>query len=61
MIDISPRVVGIIIVSLFAIGVLTVLFMVDPMAVGAIIVTVLVISLLIFGIDLICEDEWPWY
>ena len=60
MINISPRVVGIIIVSLFAIGILTAMFMVDPMAVVAMIVTVLVITLLLFGINLISEDEWPW-
>ena len=60
MINISPRVVGIIIVSLIAIGGLTAIFMVDPMAVVAMVVTVLVITLLIFGIDLISEGEWPW-
>lgn len=60
MINISPRVVGIIIVSLLAIGGLTALFMIDPMAVVAMIVTVLVIILLIFGINLICEGKWPW-
>lgn len=60
MINISPRVVGIIIVSLFAIGLLTAVFMVDPMAVVAMIVTVLSVTLLIFGINLISEGEWPW-
>ena len=60
MINISPRVVGIIIVSLIATGCLTVIFMVDPMAVVAMVVTVLVITLLIFGISLIGENEWPW-
>ena len=60
MINISPRVVGIIIVSLFVIGILTALLMVEPMAVVAIIVTVLIIALPLLGIDFISEGEWPW-
>ena len=60
MINISPRVVGIIIVSLIAIVFFTAVFMVDPIAVVAMIVTLLVITLLIFGINLISEGEWPW-
>lgn len=60
MINISPRVVGIIIVSLFAIGLLTFLFMVDPMAVVAVVATLLFAGLLVISIGLISENEWPW-
>ena len=60
MTNISPRVVGIIIVSLFAIGILTFLFMVDPMAVVAVVATLLSAGLLVIGIGLISENEWPW-
>ena len=60
MINISPRVVGIIIVSLFAIVFFTAVFMVDPIAVVAMIATLIAITLLVFGINLISEDEWPW-
>ena len=58
--NISPRVVGIVIVSLFAIVFFTVVFTIDPMAVVAMIATLPAITLLIFGINLISEDEWPW-
>ena len=60
MINISPRVVGIIIVSLFVIGLLTFLFTIDPMALVTLVATVLVATLLVFGINLISEGEWPW-
>ena len=60
MINISPRVVGIIIVSLFAIGLFTFLFMVDPMAVVAVVATLLFAGLLVISIGLISENEWPW-
>ena len=60
MINISPRVVGIIILSLPVIGFFTAMFMTDPMTVVAMIVTVLVITLLLFGINLIDEGKWPW-
>lgn len=60
MINISPRVVGIIIVSLFAIGLFTFLFMVDPMAVVAVVATLLFAGLLVISIGLIGENEWPW-
>ena len=60
MTNISPRVVGIIIVSLLAIGFFTVMFMIDPITLVAMIVTVLIATLLVIGIGLISEGEWPW-
>ena len=60
MTNISPRVVGIIIVSLIATGFFMGLFTIDPMALVAVIGTLLAIALLVFGINLISEGEWPW-
>ena len=58
--NISPRVVGIIIVSLIATVFFMGLFTIDPMALVAVIGTLLAIALLVFGINLICEGKWPW-
>ena len=60
MINISPRIVGIIIISLLAIGFFTFLFIISPATIITLIVPLLIASLLVFAIALIGDDEWPW-
>ena len=60
MIDISPRVVGITIMSLLVISLLTFLFKISPAIVITLIVTFLISSSVVFSIALIGSDRWPW-